>query len=84
MTENMSVWTICVFSHKLDLGLVGTMEVVTDVTAAVILAASLSSGPVMPFEKSQTEVRMSRNQVRASGLVKDSRDALLSTNDSLL
>ena len=60
------------------------MDVVTNVTAAVILAASLSSGPVMPIEDFWTDLRMSRNQVRASGLVKDSRDALLRTNDSSL
>ena len=70
MTGNMSVWTICASVHRLDLGLVGIIEVVTDVTAAVTLAAPLSSGPAMPFEDFRTEVRMSRNQVRASGLVR--------------
>ena len=71
----MSVWTICAFLHKLDLDLVGIMEVDTDVTAAVTLDASLSFGLVMAFVDFRTEARMSRNQVWASGLVKDSQVA---------
>ena len=64
MIGNMRVWIICALVHKLDLGLVVIMEVVTDViTAAVTHAASLFSGSVMPFEEFRTKERMSRNQV---------------------
>ena len=63
LTGNMRVWTTPALLHKLDLGLVGTMEVVTDVTAAVIRAASLFSESVMPFEEFRTDMRMSWNQI---------------------
>ena len=46
----------------LDLDLVGTMEVVTDVTAAVTYAAPFFSESVIPCEEFRIDVRMSRNQ----------------------
>ena len=46
----------------LDLDLVGTMEVVTDVMAAVTQAASLFSDSVMPCEEFWIDMKISRNQ----------------------